>query len=112
MLTHMELLHSHIISESEQYDEYRGDLLDALRSVPNKSFQTTIENLQDEYDGGKKISAQEIIFRAMKKYDKLLSRKEYSYNDTKKYLNFTADGQGKSSTPSNPRSDHLKGIAQ
>jgi len=55
------------------------------------------------------MTAQEIIAWATKKYDKLLSRNQYYYNDNKKYLNFTADGKGKSS---NPRSDHLKAIEE
>lgn len=109
MLTHMEFIYSHIVSENKTYDEYLGDILDALQSVQDKSFYTTVENLQDDYDGGKRMTAQEIIARATKKYDKLLSRNQYYYNDNKKYLNFTADSKGKSS---NPHSDHLKAIEE
>ena len=104
------------MSKNGSYDKHLGDILDAFKSMQDKSFLTTVENLHDEHDEGKQMILQQIITRATKKHDKLLSRKEHYYNhNSKKYLNFAADSQVKSSptsdnAPTNPRATHLNAM--
>ena len=91
MLTYMEDLCTVIIVEGEEHNDFVLDLLNALRTVQDKSFLHALEGMQDQRDSGHSMTAEKIILLATRKYYNLVQRNSYQHSNSKKYLNFTTD---------------------
>ena len=88
MLNYMEDLYTVIIAEGEDHPDFDIDLLNALRTVQDKSFLHILEEIQDLYKSGEKLTTEKIILQATRKYHNLIQRNTYQYKGSRKYLNF------------------------
>ena len=74
MLNYMEDVYTAIIAEGEEHPDFDIVLLNALRTVQDKSFLHALKGMQDLYDSGNDLTTEKITMQATRKHHDLIQR--------------------------------------